>query len=202
MGGFLALFSSRTPALTTAALYIFFLFYYYYYFLHLMGLQEAWSSSGCLFLREPVIQCLPPHPKLPFYATTTVVWGHLNAPLAETPTPFQSMVGSVVRSARPVAHLAAWCCSCPAEDIAFSNPPPFPPSPNDNTGNPFTPPPTTTPRILLFYWFDCPRVGRWRTSKQCSPMSVIWWRWRKASLHQRPGRVRKSSYPSPGKHIC
>lgn len=53
----------------------------------------------------------------------------------------------------------------------------------------------------FFYWFGRPSVERWRTSKQYSPMSVIWWRWRRANLLQRPGRVRKSYCLSPGNHI-
>lgn len=57
------------------------------------------------------------------------------------------------------------------------------------------------PQPGSFYWFARPRVERWRTSKRCSPMSVIWWRWRRANRLQRPERARKSSCPNPGKHI-
>lgn len=59
----------------------------------------------------------------------------------------------------------------------------------------------THPLPCCFIGFGRPRVGRWRTSKRCSPTSVIWWRWKRANLHRRPGRARKSSCRSPGKAI-
>lgn len=74
-------------------------------------------------------------PEFPFSVTTTVVWGQLNARLPETTTPFQSVVSPVVRSAGPVAHLRAWCCSR-LEDIAFSNLPLPPPSPKRQNSKP------------------------------------------------------------------
>lgn len=106
-----------------------------------MGLQEQWSSgpSACLFL-----QMSSPPPEFPFSVTTIVVWGQLNAPPPETATPFQSMVSPVVRSAGPVAHLGAWCCSYLAEDIAFSN---SPLPRNDKTANPIN-------SVILLIWLS------------------------------------------------
>lgn len=62
-------------------------------------------------------------------------------------------------------------------------------------------PETIRPQPGSFYWSASTRVERWRTSKRCSPMSVIWWRWRRANRLQRPERARKSSCPNPGNHI-
>ncbi len=127
--------------------------------------------------------CHPMSSLLNFLLSVTmmVVWTDYSR---RQTTPFQSMVSPAARSAGPVTHLGAWWCSYLVEDIVFFNSLKQNPSP-----------------ARLFYWFGRPRVERWRTSKQCSPMSVIWWRWRRANLLQRPGRVRKSSCLSPGNHI-
>lgn len=137
-----------------------------------------------------------PHPPLNFlfFVTTMVVWGELNAPLPETndtiPVDGHPPSSDPLALSRTldVAHI--W-----RRTLRFLAPLPVHLSPETSEH----PPPSH--KFGSFYWFDCPRVGRWRTSKRCSPMSVIWWRWRKASLLQRPGRVRKSSYPSQGKHV-
>lgn len=117
-----------------------------------------------------------------FYVTTMVVWTDLEL---QTTPPFPSRrsAPSSIHPA-PTARLGPWCGSHLAEDVVFkplNQKPPFP--------------------ARLFNRFGRPRVERWRTLKRCSPMSVTWWRWRRANLLQRPGRARKSFCLSLGKHI-
>lgn len=157
-------------------------------FLHLMGLQGRWSSGpgDCVIS----LANLSPNVFPPQFAFLSHNDGSLRLEWAldcepETTTPFPPPYRRW--SAPPPAQLALSRTS--ALDVGhiwwrtlfflIQNP----------------------PQTRLLYWFGRPRVERWRTSKQYSPMSVIWWRWRRANLLQRPGRVRKSSCPSPGKHI-